>query len=177
VDHASVTISERRPLAILQVTAFGSSQQQASVALGAALNLELAPLNQMTSNASSSVRSLGPGLWQIVGDAHATVKADALRAALSSVASVVDLSHARTALMISGAAAERTLNKFCSLDLTLDYFAVGSATNTRFGHIGMTLSRGPDPLSFEILVFRSYAQYVLEVLIEAGAEFGLRVEH
>ena len=174
--QAAVTISERRPLTILQVSAFGSTQPEAAAALASVLNIDLPSPNQMTSNTILSVRLLGPGIWQIVGDPYATIQAHALRVALGGFASVVDLSHARTAILVSGLAAQRTLNKFCSLDLALEHFAVGSATNTRFGHIGMTLARGPDELAFELLVFRGYAEHVLEALLEAGAEFGLRVE-
>lgn len=173
----AVTFSERRPLAILQVTAFGSTQQEAAAVLTSTFNIDLPPPNQMTSNAILSVRLLGPGIWQIVGDPYATTQAQALRVALSDVASVVDLSHARTAIVVSGTAAQRTLNKFCSLDLTLEHFGVGAATNTRFGHIGMTLARGPNELTFELLVFRGYAEHVLEALLEGGAEFGLKVEY
>ncbi len=176
VAQPAVTLFERRSLTILQVSAFGSTQQEAATALASILNIDLPSPNQMTSNALLSVRLLGPGIWQIVGDPYATIQAQALRVALSGVASVVDLSHARTALIVSGVAAQRTLNKFCSLDLALEHFAVGSATQTRFGHIGMTLARGPDELSFELLVFRGYAEHVLEALLEAGAEFGLKVE-
>jgi heterotetrameric sarcosine oxidase gamma subunit len=177
VAQPAVTLSERRPLTILQISAFGSTQQEAATALASILNIDLPSPNRMTSNAIFSVRLLGPGIWQIVGDPYATIQAQALRAALSGMASVVDLSHARTAIVVSGAAAQRTLNKFCSLDLALEHFAIGSATHTRFGHIGMTLARGPDALSFELLVFRGYAEHVLEALLEAGAEFGLKVEH
>jgi heterotetrameric sarcosine oxidase gamma subunit len=173
----AVAFSERRPLAILQVTAFGSTQQEAAAVLTSTLNIDLPPPNQMTSNAILSVRLLGPGIWQIVGDPYATIQAKPLRAALSGIASVVDLSHARTAIVVSGTAAQRTLNKFCSLDLTLEHFAIGAATNTRLGHIGITLARGPDELTFELLVFRGYAEHVLEALLEGGAEFGLRVEY
>jgi heterotetrameric sarcosine oxidase gamma subunit len=172
----AVTLSERRPLTILQVSAFGSTQPEATAKLASVLNIDLPSPNQMTSNAIFSVRLLGPGIWQIIGDPYATIQAHALRSALSGVASVVDLSHARTAILVSGVAAQRTLNKFCSLDLALEHFAVGSATNTRFGHIGMTLARGSDELVFELLVFRGYAEHVLEALLEAGAEFGLRAE-
>jgi sarcosine oxidase subunit gamma len=177
VTQPAVTLSERRPLTILQVSAFGSTQPEAAAALASVLSIELPSPNQMTSNAVFSVRLLGPGIWQIVGDPYATIQAHALRAALGGVASVVDLSHARTAILVSGIAAQRTLSKFCGLDLALEHFAVGSATNTRFGHIGMTLARGPDELTFELLVFRGYAEHVLEALLEAGAEFGLKVEH
>ena len=70
--QAAVTITERRPLTILQVSAFGSTQPEAAAALAAVLNIDLPSPNQMTSNAVFSVRLLGPGIWQIVGDSKAT---------------------------------------------------------------------------------------------------------
>ena len=165
-----VTLAERRPLAILQVSAFASTQTDA------ALNSELPTANRLTSNLVLSVRLLAPGVWQIVGDAFATIQAETLRSALGGFATVVDLSHARTAITVCGVAAQRTLAKFCGLDLDLEQFPVNSATNTRFGHLGMTLARTDDANSFELLVFRGYAEHVFEQLIEAGAEFGLSVQ-
>ena len=175
-EPAAVTLAERRPLAMLQVSAFSSTQTEAAKVLHTILNLELPAPNRLTSNAVLSVRLLGPGVWQVVGDPETTPQVEALRASLDGLASVVDLSHARTALTISGSAAQATLNKFCSLDLDLLQFPIGSATNTRFGHIGMTLTRGSKEDHFELFVFRGYAEHVLEALIKAGAEFGLKVQ-
>jgi sarcosine oxidase subunit gamma len=90
-------------------------------------------------------------------------------------ATVVDLSHARTAFRLSGPAAVRTLAKFCSLDLAGSAFPTGSATNTRLGHIGMTLARRDDTPTFEILVYRGFAEHAFEALVESGAEFGLEI--
>lgn len=171
-----VTLAERRPLAILQVSAFASTQTEAASHLSAALNIALPTANRLTSNLVLSVRLLAPGVWQIVGDAFATIQAETLRSALGGFATVVDLSHARTAITVCGVAAQRTLAKFCGLDLDLEQFPVNSATNTRFGHLGMTLARTDDANSFELLVFRGYAEHVFEQLIEAGAEFGLSVQ-
>ena len=40
----------------------------------------------------------------------------------------------------------------------------------------MTLARMGAEDHFELLVFRGYAEHVLEALLEAGAEFGLKVQ-
>ena len=175
-DPAAVTLAERRPLAILQISAFSSTQTETASALRTALGVELPLPNRLTSNAILSVRLLGPGIWQVVGDPYATIQAETLRASLEGLASVVDLSHARTALTVSGMSAQATLNKFCGLDLDLEQFPIGAATNTRFGHIGMTLARIGAEHHFELLVFRGYAEHVFEALLEAGAEFGLKVQ-
>lgn len=172
---AAVTLSERRPLSILQISAFAQSVDEAGVRLAGALELALPASNRYTGDLWKSLRAIGPAIWQIIGNEGAVPEASALRATLAGVATVVDLSHARTALQISGAAAARTLAKHGGLDLHASKFPTGSATNTRFGHIGMTLARIDDAPTFELLVFRGYAEFVLESLVGAGEEFGLAV--
>lgn len=172
---APVTLSERRPLSILQVSAFSRTVDEAGVRLSAALGLVLPVPNRSNGDALKCIRSTGPGIWQIVGNDGALPQAGALRAALAGVATVVDLSQARTALQVRGAGAARTITKHCSLDLDAAQFPTGCATNTRFGHIGITLARTDDAPSFELLVFRGYAEFVFESLVEAGREFGLLI--
>lgn len=172
---AAVTLAERRPLTILQVSAFARTVADAGIHLAGALELELPEPNRLSSDRRKSLRAIGPGIWQVVGDEGAVPAAAAVRATLSGVATVVDLSHARTALHVSGPAAVRTLAKHCGLDLHAACFPTGSATNTRFGHVGMTLARLDDAPTFELLVFRGYAEFVFEALAEAAAEFGSRI--
>lgn len=172
---AAVTLSERWPLSILHVSAFAQTRDEAGVRLSAALELALPPPNRYSGDLRKSLRAIGPGIWQIVGDEGALPEPAALRATLAGVATAVDLSHARTALLVSGTAAARTLAKHCGLDLHASKFPAGNATNTRFGHIGMTLARIDDAPTFELLVFRGYAEFVFESLVEAGEEFGLLI--
>ena len=172
---APVTLVERRPLSILQISSCAATFADAGIHLAAALGLEAPAPNCFTGDPRKSVRALGPGIWQIVGEAGALPEVTLLRAILAGVATVVDLSHARTALQLSGAAAIRTLAKHCGLDLQAGRFPTGSATNTRFGHIGMTLVRIDDAPTFELLVFRGYAEFVFDALVEAAGEFGLQV--
>lgn len=172
---AAVLLSERRPLSILQVSAFATTGAEAGRRLAEVLGLAAPRPNRFSADARMSLRATGPGIWQVVGGAGNLPEPAALRATLAGVATVVDLSHARTALKIAGHCAIRTLAKHCGLDLHAAKFPTGSATNTRFGHIGMTLARIDDAPSFELLVFRGYAEFVFDSLVEAAGEFGLQV--
>ena len=172
---APVTLSERRPLSILQVSAFAATFADTGVLLAAAHGVEPPAPNTFTGDLKKNLRALGPGIWQVVGVAGALPDAMILRETLAGFGTVVDLSHARTALQVSGAAAIRTLAKHCGLDLLAARFPTGSATNTRFGHIGITLARIDDAPTFELLVFRGYAEFVFDSLVEAAGEFGLQV--
>ena len=169
-------MSERRPLALLQVLAFVSEADQVGADLAAALALPLPAGNRLSGDSRKSVRSVAPGVWLVAGDLGALPDAATLRATLAARASVVDLGQARCALQLRGAAAARTLAKFCGLDLDPSAFPTGSATNTRFGHVGMHLARIDDAPTFELLVFRGYAEFVFDALCEGAAEFGFRVE-
>lgn len=173
---APLVLSERRPLALLQVSAFAPDVAEAGAALSAMLGLPLPASHRLSGDSRSSLRAVGPGVWLVVGQVDALPQAAALRATLAAHASVVDLSHARCALQLRGAAAARTLNKHCGLDLDASVFPSGSATNTRLGHIGMHLARIDDLPTFELLVFRGYAEFAFDALCESAAEFGFKVE-
>jgi len=85
---------------------------------------------------------------------------------------VVDLSHARTIVRLSGAAARHTLAKGCSLDMRLQAFGAGCVALTTLARIPVVLhALGEHDL--DIYWSRSYAQAGVEWLIEAGSEAGL----
>ncbi len=174
--HALLALSERHALTILQVSAFASTAALALMALAEALGLSAPEGKLFSGDASRSLRCVGPGVWLVVGPSEGLPDAASLRKQLGAHATVVDLSHARCVLQLRGAAAARTLAKYCGLDLDPSAFPTGSATNTRFGHIGMHLARTDDGPTFELLVFRGYAEFVFEALCDGAAEFGFQVQ-
>lgn len=175
-DPTRLVLSERHGLTVLQVSAFASVLVQASMALADALGLSVPASNRFSGDSAKSLRHVGPGVWLLVGQAAALPPITELRTRLGAHATVVDLSHARCVLQMQGATASRTLAKYCSLDLDASVFPTGSATNTRFGTIGMHLARTNDLPTFELMVFRGYAEFVFEALCEGATEFGFRVQ-
>ncbi len=173
---AQVCLSERGPLTIFQISAFASTIGQAQARLVELLECTAPAPIHFSHHQHLNLKHVGPGVWLLVATAEAVPQVDTLRTSLAALATVVDLSHARTALLVSGPSAARTLAKFCGLNLAPGVFETGRSTNTRFGHIGMTLSRLNDEPAFELLVFRGYAQHVCESLIQTAAEFGLTIK-
>ena len=173
--HAGVRLGEHRLGSLVQVTAFASCIAQVGVMLADLVNLALPGDNRFTGDTQTNLRAVGPGTWLLADTAGVAPEPAALRAALRGFATVVDLGHARTAFLLAGPAAAKTIAKFCSIDITGGAFPAGSATNTRLGHIGMTLTRLDDAPTFEILVYRGYAEHAFETLVNAGAEFGLEI--
>ncbi|MCY7307731.1 MAG: hypothetical protein LH632_16630 [Rhodoferax sp.] len=176
IESSPLELSQRHGLAVLQVSAFASTSTHAQTLLAAALDLPAPAGKRFSGTAGRSLRCVGPGVWLVIGPSQGLPDVASLRVQLGAYATVVDLSHARCALQLRGAAASRTLAKYCGLDLDLSAFPTGSATNTRFGHIGMHLARTDDLPTFELLVFRGYAEFVFEALCDGAAEFGFWVQ-
>lgn len=173
--EAPVTLAEHRKKSILHVSAFATTVADASELLSASLGLTLPAPNRYVDDGDQSVRNIGPGIWQVVGQNHTLQSAAALRQQLAGAATVIDLSQARTAFRIQGAAARATLAKHCSLNLECARFPCGSATMTRFGSVSMALACIHETPIFELMVFRGYAEFILESLLQSASEFGLLI--
>ncbi len=111
----------------------------------------------------------GPEQWYVQGPTHA-----ALEKALGGVASVVDQSHGRVTLCVSGPKARAVLAKGTPVDLHTDQFAIGKSALTQMAHVGVHLTRtGGD--EFEVSVFRGFAESFWQWLTEMSLEFGFQV--
>lgn len=118
-----------------------------------------------------SLRSVSPGQWFAVGDAVlSTAEREALAASLKPLADVVDQSHGRVRIALSGPMATRVLAKGTAADLSLAAFPVGHATMTLLGHITAHLARIAED-RFELIVLRGFAQSQWEDLDRMSVEF------
>ncbi len=105
-----------------------------------------------------------------------------LRAALAGVhAAVTEVGEGRTRLRIAGPRARDTLAKGCPLDLHPSVFGdPGTCAQTVIGKAGVLLhltdnehvQGGP---TFDIVVLRSFADYLWRWLEDAGREYGMTV--
>ena len=112
---------------------------------------------------------LGPDEWLLLAPGEeADALASLLEANLAGVAhSLVDVTHREIALEIEGARAARGLNAGCPLDLAERAFPVGMVTRTLLGKCEIVLwRRGPQ--RFHVEVWRSFADYAWDFLVEAA---------
>jgi len=86
---------------------------------------------------------------------------------------VLDLSHSRTHLRISGPQAAILLNRHLPLDLRDMSFPVGTVASTAFDHVGITLWRTED--DFEVFLPRGFALSLWQTLLLGAAQFGCQV--
>ncbi|MBL8672084.1 MAG: sarcosine oxidase subunit gamma [Alphaproteobacteria bacterium] len=126
-----------------------------------------------TGEAQRAALWLGPNEWlALVPLAQEAALASALRAALAGChASVVETGDERVCLALTGADARSVLAKGCSLDLRPRSFAAGRCAQTVLARVNVLLWRSDaegDP-TFEILVRRSFAAWLHDWLVDAGA--------
>lgn len=97
-----------------------------------------------------------------------------LKAKLAGIASVSDQSHGRVVLRIVGPKARAVLAKGTPVDLHPDAFPVGKSAVTQMAHVGVHLTRvGAD--SYDLSVFRGFAESFWEWITEQAEEFGYQV--
>jgi sarcosine oxidase subunit gamma len=114
-------------------------------------------LSELTDGGADALRSAGLGDWYVVGDAPLTPQDIAqLEIRLGPQAWLIDQTHGRVRLEISGPGAVSLLATGTAVDLSLKRFQIGVACETLFGHIGIHLTR-TGSTSFELLVGRSFA--------------------
>ena len=118
---------------------------------------------------------LGPNEWQIVTEEDGAVAlVIQLRTALQGIqASVSDLSGGQVALHLSGSRVRDVLAKACTLDLAPAEFRVGACAQSGLAKATVLIGLIDDARpTFEIVVRRSFADYLVRWLQHAAKEFG-----
>jgi sarcosine oxidase subunit gamma len=156
-------LAPRLGLGVFEIAAFGYGELAAQrVADG--IGLALPGPNAVAETAGVAALSTGPNRWLIVAP-------EAMIATLpnrvdAELAAVTDLSHGRAVITLSGPDAAPTLMQGTGVDLEPALFPVGSAAATALPHIPVVIWRRAE--GYDVIIPRSYAQHLLEWLLEAG---------
>ncbi|MEQ6887164.1 sarcosine oxidase subunit gamma family protein [Halomonas sp. CS7] len=100
------------------------------------------------------------GLRESLGDAHFSIS---------------NVGGGQTVLELSGEAAREVLMKSVSYDVHPSHFPVGKGVTTVFAKATVVLRR-PSEDRWELVIRRSFADYLYRWLLDAGEEFGIGVE-
>ena len=116
---------------------------------------------------------LGPDEWLVVTPAgqQDRVKKELLAALDGVFCSVVDNSSGLTMLHVTGDNAAALLATDCPFDLHPREFKPGQCAQTRLARAGMTISPLADSAGFEVIIRRSFADYLLLWLQNAAVAF------
>ena len=135
------------------------------------------PTQALTSaeNGDLSVRWVGPDEWLVVlPNERAFTVEESLRKQIEGHYSVVNVSGGQTVFELSGPDALRVMQKSTPVDLHLDAFPVGKAVSTLFAKSTALIRRtGED--QFELVVRRSFSDYLWRWIQAASQEYGLVV--
>ena len=131
--------------------------------------------NTVAENANHMVLWLGPDEWLIVTtpDGESAIAAS-LEAALGDMhSSVTDVTGGQTIIRLSGSKARDLLAKGCPLDLHPRVFGPGRCAQTLVAKAMVTIVHVDDAPTFDLVIRRSFADYLRAWLQDAAMEFGL----
>lgn len=129
----------------------------------------------------------GPGEWLVLAPPGAqravASELNAMSALDDELMSVIDVTHGRALLRVSGRRSRDVLAKECGVDLTDAMCPEGAALRTAVARIATDLIRddregddGQITPSYLLHCERSSGQYLFDALMDAGLEFGLDVD-
>lgn len=128
------------------------------------------------TNGVSNIYWLGPNEWLLVVEGGSEAEAEKhLREALKGHIAIVDVSGGQTLINISGTGVETVIKKSSGYDFHPSRFGPGRCVQTTFAKATALVSKKADG-SFDLVIRRSFADYLASWLLDAGHEFGCRIE-
>ena len=166
-DKTGVILSEVQDLILYQVAAWPETLNEVGNKLAKAYELKEYPSANKALNGSQVVMlRIEPLKWWILGGDVEDL--------LPEEGSILDLSHSRTHLRISGNDSVSLLNRHLPLDLRENSFPLNSVASTAFHHCSITLWRSKK--GYELFLPRAFALTLWEILLESAAQFGYEIK-
>jgi len=161
-----VHLQEVPELLLHQIAAWPQTLGTVGAQVAQALGVPSAPgPGQVTTTTGGTILRVEPLKWWIHGaQAPKLTPADG---------SVLELSHSRTQLRVSGPEAQVCLNRLLPIDLRNDACPVGTIASTAMHHVGITVWHSKE--GFELFLPRGFALSLGEVLLETALQFGVEV--
>lgn len=165
-SDAGVTLTEIGNLVLWQLAVWPESIERTASSVAGTLGIKSMPgfCASVTSGAVAMLRIEPCKFWVFGAGLSEIDAADGV---------VLDLSHSRTHIRISGREATTVLNSYLPLDLREQSFPVGAVASTAFHHVGVTLWRTEQ--GYELLAPRGFAVSLWELLAEASQQYGLEI--
>ncbi|MDO6561920.1 sarcosine oxidase subunit gamma family protein [Amphritea sp. 1_MG-2023] len=152
-----------------------NAEQLAAVERVLGVALPLQPLSSVESG-NYSIRWMSPDEWLILVPGLETFEIETkFRDAMPGHYSLVNSSGGSTVLELSGDNAVTLLQKATSVDLHLNSFPVGKVVSTLFAKSTATIRR-IDEQRFELVIRRSFSDYIWLWIQDASLEYGLVIE-
>jgi heterotetrameric sarcosine oxidase gamma subunit len=169
---AALTLSDRTPWAKVLVHAaeVGVYSRTVAVGFGRAARVDSAALEVGS----------GVGEWLLLGPVGSAgdLMARAVARTDAELVSVLDMTHGRALVRLTGDAAAAVLSKLCGVDLADDVTPNLAAFRSLVANVATDVVRDDvaGVHSYLLHCERASGQYLFDVLVDAGAEFGLEVD-
>lgn len=141
-----------------------------------AIALPLPDAGRAVSHDGMRLLNLAPGRWMVIAADAPDLIGRVGGLCGASGAALVDQGHGRAVLRLSGPDVRALLAKGMGLDLHPRAFAEESVASTSLFHVAVTIDRRRRSSTFDIHMPRGYARSLTERLIDAGRQFGVRIE-
>jgi methylglutamate dehydrogenase subunit D len=168
---ASLVLREEPAETILQIQAWADTTAAVEAVLAQAVGSDVPAAGHGSAVGDGSLLAIGAGRFLLLSRAGGK-GADLVEAFSASDAVVTDISHGRTILRLEGEAAAGLLARCVPLDFDAAVFPAGRVTQTAIHHIDVVIHR-LSASAFEIWSLRSFAESLVEWLLDAGVELGI----
>ena len=161
-----VILQDMQNLVLHQVGTWAESIDEVGAIIAKQVGTQSAPgpCSSATGSTGSLLR-IEPLKWWLFGAQASELDAEK--------GVVLDLSHSRTHIRVSGNDAVTFLNRHLPLDLRESSFPEGSVASSAIHHVGVTLWRSAE--GYELFIPRGFALALWEGFVESAEQFGLEV--
>lgn len=174
---ATVRLEETTPQSQIGLRGEGTDAVFAE-AIRAATGLDLPAAGRFAPGGGRQILWLGPSEFLLTADNDpppdllAALEKALEKARDGQLAAVVDLSHNRVRLTLSGPNARDVLEKGCLLDLHPRGFTPGQCVGTVLAGCQIFLMQTDDTPTYQLLVRNSFSRHLTHWLLDAMVEFG-----
>ena len=175
-SSAGVTLREKKLLGHLTLRGDAEDVNFAG-GVHKALGLELPVALTLVAKGETSLQWMGPDEWLLIvpGGTEFEVERKLREALAGQHISVVNVSGGQTLVELSGPKVREMLMKSSIYDVHPSNFPVGKAVGTMFAKSQLVIRRTGDE-TWELLVRRSFSDYIWLWLQDACAEYGLAIK-
>jgi methylglutamate dehydrogenase subunit D len=173
VKSADLTIEARDDLSMVSIAAAKGKVDDVRAALREKYGVELPAVPERIAGKDVAFVWSGPDQWMAMAERGASDRdlETELKPLLANIAAVVDQSDGRAVVRISGPRARDVLAKGVPIDLHPRAFKSNGVAITHASHIGIILWQLDAVPTYEIAMFRSFADSFTSWLMHSAAEY------
>lgn len=168
-------IGEVRGKSVLQTAAFPTRLSEIAAIVRTILDAELPrEVGEVVNSGSGYILKTGAAQYWIIAPENDDRPRVLQGAVDPTIGAVTPLSHSRTFIFIQGSKARAVLAQGIALDLHPDAFRVGQFALTGLHHTPILIHRSTAD-TFELVVMRTFAQWLWEWITDAARALGYEI--